>query len=168
MLVALGGTFSPLHKGHKKLIQTAFSLGDVCIGLTSDYLAKKDRERFVLPFSVRKENLSQYIKKTYGKDADIIELNDPFGPVSSEKDFGYLVVSPETYPVARTINKIRVSKRLKEVKIVRVEHVLADDGVYISSTRIKKGEIDTEGHLIMDSTGFEPVASASRRRHSSS
>lgn len=148
MLVALGGTFSPLHKGHKKLINVAFGLGDVCIGLTSDNLARKDRERFVLPFTFRKENLLQYIKKTYGKDAIITKLNDPFGPVAHEEGFGYLVVSPETYPVAETINKIRMNKGFKKVEVVRVGHVLADDGIYISSTRIKKGEIDTEGRVL--------------------
>jgi pantetheine-phosphate adenylyltransferase len=60
MTVAFGGTFSPLHKGHEKLLEVAFKLGDVCIGLTSDDLARKERKRFVLPYFVREENIRHY------------------------------------------------------------------------------------------------------------
>lgn len=166
MTIAIGGTFSPLHKGHKKLLEVAFGLGEVCIGLTSDDLARKERRRFVLPYSVREENIRQYVKKRFDRNVRIVKLDEPFGPVSHEEEFNYLVVSPETYPVARKINEFRTRNNLKEVKVIEVKHVLAENGEFISSTRIKMGEIDKYGNQ-MDPTGFEPVASASRRRHSS-
>ncbi|MFB6254460.1 MAG: adenylyltransferase/cytidyltransferase family protein, partial [Halobacteriaceae archaeon] len=43
MQVALGGTFDPIHDGHRKLFSKAFSLGDVTVGLTSDELASQTR-----------------------------------------------------------------------------------------------------------------------------
>ena len=43
MQVALGGTFDPVHDGHRALFDRAFELGDVTVGLTSDDLAAETR-----------------------------------------------------------------------------------------------------------------------------
>ena len=69
MKVALGGTFDPLHEGHKRLIDIAVRLGgsDLMIGLTCDEMARR-RYRTVLPFRIRAENLRQYVKRKYGID----------------------------------------------------------------------------------------------------
>ncbi|HIP62584.1 MAG TPA: phosphopantetheine adenylyltransferase, partial [Archaeoglobus profundus] len=67
-----------------------------------------------------------------------------------EIDFDYIVVSPETYPVALMINKKREELGKRPIKIVKVDFVLAEDGKPISSTRIKNGEIDRYGRLIKD------------------
>jgi len=45
-LVATGGTFDVIHKGHMELLEKAFSISsNVIIGLTSDELAEKKREK---------------------------------------------------------------------------------------------------------------------------
>jgi pantetheine-phosphate adenylyltransferase len=146
--VALGGTFEPLHEGHKKLIDAAIKLGgkDIMIGITSDEMARV-KLRSVLPFKIRAENVRQYIKNKYGFEPEIVEINDPYGK-TLEIDFEYLVVSPETYDVALMINKKREELGKKPIKIVKISFVLAEDGKPISSTRIKNGEIDRYGRLI--------------------
>jgi pantetheine-phosphate adenylyltransferase len=144
--VALGGTFEPLHEGHKKLIDVAVNLGKVVIGVTNDRLARL-RLRSVLPFKIRAENIRRYIKIKYGFEPEIIRIDDAYG-ITLDVDFDYIVVSPETYQVAVAINKKRKELGKKEIEIVKVDFVLAEDGKPISSTRIKNGEIDRYGRLI--------------------
>ena len=150
MKVALGGTFEPLHEGHKRLIDVAVRLGgrNVMIGITCDEMARK-RLRSVLPFEVRAENIRRYINYRYGFEPEIVKICDPYGK-TLEIDFEYIVVSPETYKTARMINERRKELGKRPIKIVIVDFVLAEDGRPISSTRIKKGEIDRYGRLIRD------------------
>lgn len=148
MKVALGGTFEPLHEGHKKLIDVAIKLGgkDVMIGITSDKMART-RIRSVLPFKIRAENVRQYIMKKYGFEPKIVKITNPFGK-TLDVDFEYLIVSPETYEMALKINEKREKMGKKKINIVKVNFVLAENGKPISSTRIKKGEIDRYGKII--------------------
>ncbi|ADC66144.1 cytidyltransferase-related domain protein [Ferroglobus placidus DSM 10642] len=148
MKVAVGGTFEPLHEGHKKLLDVAVKLGgkEMTIGITSDEMARQ-RIRSVLPFEIRAENVRQYIKRKYGFEPMIVKITNPYGK-TLEVDFEYLVVSPETYEMAKKINEKRRELGKKEIKIVKVDFVLAEDGKPISATRIKRGEIDRYGRLI--------------------
>lgn len=147
--VAVGGTFQYFHDGHAKLIEKAFEIaknGIVHIGLTSDEMLSKSHS--VDNYEKRRTQLLQYIKKM-GIPEDryeITKLNDPYGP-ALEEDFDYIIVSPETYPVALKINSIRKEKGKKPLKIVYVEYVMAEDEIPISSTRIAEGEIDRHGRL---------------------
>ena len=145
--VCIGGTFDPLHDGHKELLKKVFGVakgGEVVIGLTSDKMARK-RSRLVLSFAVRSENLRQYIGRNFGKKAKIAELNDAYGLTLSE-DFDFIVVSPETFPMVTKINDIRKKKGMALIRVIKVDYKLAKDGKPISSTRIKKGEIDRYGN----------------------
>lgn len=147
--VAVGGTFQYFHDGHAKLIEKAFEIakaGKVYIGLTSDEMLAKTH--IVDDYENRKTKLLECIKRMGFPDEkfEITKLNDPFGP-TIEDDFDYIVVSPETYPVALKINRIREEKGKKSLEIVYVEYVVAEDGIPISSTRISEGEIDRHGRL---------------------
>lgn len=146
MKVAVGGTFEPLHDGHKALLKRAYELGNVFIGLTSDALAKH-RYKEVFPYEERKRNMEQYIQGEFSSQANIQKLHEPYGSTISEH-FDYIVVSPETYPVAMEINRIRENRGLRPIEIVKIDFVLAQDGKPISSTRIKNGEIDDHGVLL--------------------
>jgi pantetheine-phosphate adenylyltransferase len=148
MRVAVGGTFQPLHDGHKALLRKAYELSkSVDIGLTSDEMALRGRVRPVKSYREREEALRDWIRKEIGLDPHIFMINDPFGPTLNE-DYDYLVVSPETYPTALKINELRVAGGKRPIKIYRVECVLAEDGKPISATRVVKGEIDVHGNLL--------------------
>ena len=148
--VAVGGTFEYLHDGHKALIKKAFELaagGEVYIGLTSNEMAQQ-RSRDVDDCQIRKANLLQYIKDLHlpNENYTVVELTDSYG-ITLSNDFDYIVVSPETLPVALKINELREKADCSPIEIINVEYVMADDEVPISSTRIACGEIDEHGHL---------------------
>ncbi len=144
--VIIGGTFDLFHIGHKALLNRAFELGNVTIGITSDKMAGESRPRDITAFKLRKREVGEFIK-VIGRKAKIIEINDKYGPTLNE-DFDYIVTSPETFETALLINDERERAGKKEIEIVKIEYVLAQDGNPVSSTRIFNGEIDREGKLL--------------------
>lgn len=151
MKVMVGGTFDPLHDGHKRLLDRSFELagtsGHVVIGLTTDTFASR-KVHPIRPFAERKADLEGYIAGKHYPDNWLIEsLNDRFGS-AIESDFDAIVVSEETLPVAVEINTCRREKGKRKVDIHQISCVLAEDGRWISSTRIYRGEIDVHGHVL--------------------
>ncbi|MWG33894.1 phosphopantetheine adenylyltransferase [Halomarina oriensis] len=156
MQVALGGTFDPVHDGHRALFERAFGLGDVTVGLTSDRLAPKTRneERYVKPFEERERALRAELARfaeEFDREFEIHELVEPTG-IATEPRFDYLIVSPETVRGGEQVNDIRREAGHDPLDIVVVDHVPAEDGERISSTRIVRGEIDEHGNLTPDAT----------------
>ena len=146
--VAVGGTFDPLHDGHIALLMKAVELsrgGELLIGLTSDKMAQS-KAHDVSNYQSRYDAVSGFIRKQDIIPV-IVRLDDPYGPTINE-DFDILVVSPETLPAGLKINRIRGEKKLEQIEIVLVDYVLAEDGLPISSTRIKRGEIDEHGRIL--------------------
>jgi pantetheine-phosphate adenylyltransferase len=151
MKVMVGGTFDPLHDGHKRLLARSFEIagsgGNVVIGLTSDSFASQ-KIHPIRPFALRKADLERYLSSAFPSAQWSVEpLNDRYGS-AIDADFDALIVSEETLKVAVEINKLRREKGRKKVDIHQISCVLAEDGRWISSTRIYRGEIDVHGHLL--------------------
>ena len=145
--VVIGGTYDRLHRGHERILDTGFQIGDsVAIGLTSDEFAMRFRVEKVSPYEERKAMLEKYMAK-YKKPYKIIKIDDSYGVATIDRDIDCIMASEETLLRASEINAIRFKKGLEKLTIVVVPIVLADDGKPISSERINKKEIDVEGHV---------------------
>jgi pantetheine-phosphate adenylyltransferase len=147
MKVCLGGTFYPFHKGHKELLRKAFqvagSTGSVFIGVTSTVMAKK--KGTLASYAERKRMIERFlIEENVLNHARIQSLSDIFGP-TLQQDFDAIIVSPETKTTAQEINKKRLQLGKKPMQIVVVPFVLSEDGIPISSSRIRRKEIDENG-----------------------
>lgn len=153
MKVMVGGTFDPLHDGHRRLISRSFELagkeGSVTIGLTTDDFARR-KNHPIRPFAERKQGVETFIKNSGFTAAWNIEsLNDKYGS-AIDSDFDALVVSEETLPGAVEINRKRKDLGKWKVDIHQISCVLAEDGRWISSTRIYRGEIDEHGAILRE------------------
>ncbi len=149
-LVGVAGTFGPLHKGHYKLLRKAFEVGEkVLVALTTEaMLEHKTAKDKIPPYNVRKQKLEEFLNSQgyYGR-YEIIPLDDPYGIAITLAEQEGIVVSEETKKGAEKINQIRKERGLNPLKIFVIKMVLAENGKPISSTRIRKEELDLEGHL---------------------
>ncbi|RLF41496.1 MAG: cytidyltransferase [Thermoplasmata archaeon] len=150
MKVCVGGTFDVLHKGHRALLDKAFEIagkdGMVYIGISSDSMARK-KDDLVSDYERRKGEVIAYLKERGYTNYKIVPIHDKYG-LTLDENFDVIVVSEETFDTAREINMIRKRKGLKEIKIEKIPLVMAEDGKPISSTRIRKGEINREGRIL--------------------
>jgi len=148
-LIAVGGTFDNFHKGHRTLLKNAFSLSEkVIIGITSDDYVLKHKIGHVENFKKRKEIIKNFLyKKGFTNRFKIIKLDDRFGETVKSKIIDSIIVSKCTLKTAELINKKRTSKQLPILAIIVADYSFAEDGLLISSKRIREGQIDREGKV---------------------
>ena len=150
-VVGVAGTFGPLHKGHKALLRKAFEVGKkVLIALTTERMLQRKERRDKIPdYELRKIALERFLDaEGYSGRYEIIPLDDPYGVAITLPEQQGIVTSEETVEGAEEINKIRVKRHLKPLKIFTIKLIAAEDGLPISSTRIRKDEIDSEGNSV--------------------
>jgi pantetheine-phosphate adenylyltransferase len=149
--VAVGGTFDEFHRGHKVLLMKAFEIGEhSLIGLcTDEFVEKMGKPHVTAPYKERLKELRAFLEALDLADkAEIIPLNDPYGKTLTDKCIEALVVSEETEKTAIKINQKRSEAQLPPLTIVTISMVPAENCKPISTTRIRKGEIDREGHIV--------------------
>jgi pantetheine-phosphate adenylyltransferase len=149
-LVALGGTFDILHSGHLELLRKGFDISyKVIIGLTGNELAKKKGKRLIHDYAQRHKTLEDAIKRNFPNVTyTISKLENDFGPAVLEKEVEALVVSQETAFQGNELNLLRRQRNSPDVDVVVVPMVLAKDGIPISTSRIKRSEIDSDGNIL--------------------
>ena len=143
--VCLGGTFSPVHKGHMYLLEKAFQVGDIImVGLTSDSFVSSRKERVVRPYAKRLADLEAVLdelSERYGKPYHIRAIQDRVGFADGE-DIDAIVVSQETSSVADDINRVRSEKGLRPLEVHMIDMMVDSRGKRISSTAIHEGKVD--------------------------
>ena len=91
--------------------------------------------------------MESFIREKFpARQYTIFALTDYFGQGVFREDMEALVASRETVQRVEIANRVREERGLKPLETVVIDTVLADDGKPLSSTRIRKGEIDVEGH----------------------
>lgn len=151
MKVCFGGTFNIIHRGHELIFNKAFEGNNqVFIGLTADELVAGSKEVEIDDYETRKKNLEEFLLKNgWQGRSSVLKLEDELGPAVS-KDFDAIVVSEKTVANAEAINREREKQGLKSMDIMTVEMALAENGDVISSTRIKRGEMDAQGSMLRE------------------
>ena len=162
----LGGTFTPIHNGHRALLHKAFQTashdgpgdGHVIVGLTSSDLATETRSdpthaEQLGAYDDRRDALETELRalsEAYTATYEVLRLDDTQGPAATRADVDALVASPEAKAQRRAheLNQRRRDAGLRPLEVHTPPFVVAEDGTRISSTRIRNGEIDVHGRLL--------------------
>jgi len=151
-MVGLGGTFDELHRGHRALVIKAFDISErVMIGVSSDkFVDRMNKPHRTASYEERTRELRDFLRDNgMLQRAEIIPINDAYGGVLLSRDpIEALVVSKETQPVAIKINEKRREIGINPLVIIVIDMVPSENHKAISTTRIRAGEIDREGHLL--------------------
>jgi pantetheine-phosphate adenylyltransferase len=150
-LVSVGGTFDVMHKGHWFLLEETFNVGEkALVGITTDkFVAELKKNHKVDTYVNRLEDVKKFLEeKGFLERAELVPLNDSYGLTIDSDELEGIVVSEETEPVAEEINLKRVKAGKKPLLIFVITMVLAEDGKPISSTRVRRQEVDRYGRLI--------------------
>ncbi len=148
--IALGGTFDHFHKGHEHFLNNAFSISEkVLIGITSDVYILKNKEKDLFEtLETRKKTVLTFLKKkNLFKKAEIVVIENRFGPTLTDKEIDAIFVHKESVEIAKLINLKREKNKLKKLKIVLTSIILAGDKEKISSKRIRNGEMNRNGEI---------------------
>ena len=142
----IGGTFDRFHKGHLHLIsQSLEHCNELEIWINSDDLAKKKDPR-IQSWEDRHHNIKSSLDEDLQSRVSFGKLEDKFGPASIHEEAQVIFSTENTTKNCEEINKIRIINDLDPLEIVTLELQNAWDGMPISSSRIRAGEIDREGN----------------------
>ncbi len=149
-IVATGGTFDILHKGHYMLLLKAFEVGrQIIIGVSSDSYATRNHKKLVNNYNIRREKLKKFIDENFNKsNYSVYQLDDFYEPTMLTRGVQAIITTESSLENCVKINSLRESKGMTPLEIILVPLVEDKDGKVISSTRIRDGEIDVNGNKL--------------------
>lgn len=148
---ALGGTFDEFHKGHERLLTFAAKMcKKVLVGVTSDEFVRKYKGHNVEALNIRLERVKHFLENFKDETSfEIVKIDDKYGPAIEDPELESIFVTVNTIESAFEINMIRREKNLKTLEVVIVPMVVAECGGFISSSRVKSGEINRDGKKLI-------------------
>ncbi len=142
----VGGTFDRLHAGHRLLLDAACSDAErVEVHITSDEIAQA-KSSFVQSYQDRMDGLLNWAEHHASAKLTVHVLTDAYGPARSHDFADAIVGTPETIGMCHTINEQRENNGLQPLHVIEVQHLESIEGGIISSSAIRNGSIDPEGH----------------------
>lgn len=150
--IVVAGTFDGLHRGHTHFLKRAFeAAGLVTIGLTSEaYIRRFKKNKGVSAHSKRYAALTRWLRREgLAPRTTIVPLDNKWGPAIIADRFDSIAVTRDNRSTAEEINALRAERGLPGLAIVEISLVEADDAKPISSTRVRLGEIDKQGHIFL-------------------
>ncbi|MCI4361100.1 MAG: pantetheine-phosphate adenylyltransferase [Thermoplasmata archaeon] len=148
-VAVLGGSFDHLHAGHRALLAAGFAAAQrVGIGITTDAYLRHNRKPYagrIQSYATRRRILVGYLARSYPRSRWwIVPLSDGWGR-SVERGVDVLIASKETADGAAAVNRERRRRGLPAVPLLLVELVRGEDGLPVSSRRVRAGIIDPSG-----------------------
>jgi len=145
----VGGTFDRFHAGHRLLLKTAHRQAQhVEIHVVDDAMADRKAPN-IQSLDERMRVLHAFVE-AQAMNASLHELSDVHGPAPTHPTADAIVATPETEGQCRLINERRVEAGLPPLEVLLVEHARTMSGAWLSSSLIRRGEVDQEGHPWFD------------------
>jgi pantetheine-phosphate adenylyltransferase len=149
--VGLGGTFDHFHVGHEFFLEFAAELADeILVGVTTSKLTEhKVLADQIEPIEKRIEAVKSFLQKQQIR-GKVFPLDNPYGPTLTDSQVEAVAVTEHTVSGAEAINQKRAKLGLSPLP-VHVTTLLKDShGEFISSTRIRLGEVNRQGLVYND------------------
>ena len=141
----IGGTFDRFHAGHHNLLMSALSVcRTIEVWVTADSISRVKDSR-IKPWEERVGEIKLALQAV-SERLNFNKLEDLHGPAPTHQKASAIICTSETISECEEINLLRQEAGLLELEIICVDHTMAWDGKPVSSSRIRSGEIDRDGH----------------------
>ncbi len=148
----LGGTFDHLHKGHESFLRFALERSKkIILGLADRALLENKTYRSVLQtYEERKQALETFFRhENRENDVIITPLFDHYGVTDQFPLLEALFVTPLTLVGAEAVHRMRKEIFLRPLLCECAEMVRDQHGEYLSSTRIRSGQVARDGFVYL-------------------
>ncbi|HKY74127.1 MAG TPA: pantetheine-phosphate adenylyltransferase [Patescibacteria group bacterium] len=148
----LGGTFDRLHRGHQTFLDYSLSrTKKLVIGLAQPPLFRqKQFANHIQPYAARKHALDQFIvTRKRSDDVEILPIKDIYGTTLQDLSLETIFATDQTKRGAELVNEKRISLHLPPLSIEIAPLITDEDGVHLSSTRIRGGSVNRQGDVYM-------------------